>query len=80
MIIEIVLFIAVACGALYLWVREKYKYFERLGIEYWKPSFLVGSQKEVFFQKQNFFDSSEPMYKFGKSRLGFMVLISENVM
>ncbi|KAL5280710.1 hypothetical protein ACFFRR_004616 [Megaselia abdita] len=69
MITEIALFIVAAFGVFYLWVRERYKYFEKLGIEYAKPTFLVGSQKEVFFQQQNFFDSSEPMYKFGKSSI-----------
>ncbi|KAL5280671.1 hypothetical protein ACFFRR_004593 [Megaselia abdita] len=69
MFTEILLFIVVACGAFYLWVRDRYRYFEKIGVEFIEPTFLAGNFKNVFSKKQNFFDCVESLYQFGKSNV-----------
>ncbi|KAL5284528.1 hypothetical protein ACFFRR_006673 [Megaselia abdita] len=69
MLTEALLVIATLCAAAYLWMREKFKYFEKLGVEYPEPNLFGGNMKDVFTKKQHFFDSAESLYKFGKSSI-----------
>lgn len=67
MLSEVLLLAALFCGGIYLWIQNRYKYFEKRGIEHRKPHFLVGNFKDVFAGKIGFFDAAESFYKIGKS-------------
>ncbi|KAL5280672.1 hypothetical protein ACFFRR_004594 [Megaselia abdita] len=69
MLTEVLLIVGVVCVAFYLWVRDQYKFFEKRGVEFIKPTFLVGNLKDVIFKKQNLFDSAESLYNSGKSSI-----------
>lgn len=67
MLVEVVLIAAVTLALSYAWLRERYRYFEKIGVEYLEPVFILGNMKNVALKKQSVLDLVEDIYKNTKS-------------
>lgn len=62
MIFSILSLLVIFSAFVYWWFSNRSKYFERLGIEF-DNSLPFGSFKNVIFQRENFLDGFESVYK-----------------
>lgn len=67
MLVEVVLIAVVVLAASYAWLRERYRYFEKIGVEYVEPVLIFGNMKNAALKKQNVLDLIEELYKNTKS-------------
>lgn len=67
MLVEFILIAVVSCALGYLWLRERYRYFEKIDVEFLEPAFIFGNMKNAALKKQSILGLVEDLYKNTKS-------------
>lgn len=62
MFVLLISILLVALGLIYFWLKQQYSYFEGLGIEYDKPTPILGTFKDTMLKKENFIDNLNTVY------------------
>lgn len=54
--------ILILAGIIYIWLQKQYSYFQGQEIEYDRPTYLLGTFKDVFLKKENLWDNWHTIY------------------